>query len=307
MKNKPLSTPVLFIIFNREDTVRQVFEEIRKAKPEQLFIAADGARADKPGEAERCEAVRQVVVNGIDWKCDVKTLFQDKNLGCGLGVKTAIDWFFEDVEEGIILEDDCLPHQDFFLFCQELLEYYRDDTRISCISGNNFQFGKKYDDTSYYFSRYSNTWGWATWRRAWNLFDFDMKTFPEFKKRKDITQLFPYKYVQRRWENIFEKVYNKDSSFSAWDIQWTYTAFSNKTLSITPQVNMVSNIGVECTHEMSPELMNIPTLGIEQIKHPPVMLINTAADQILFDKAIADVNVFIKIYKKVRKLLRKVT
>jgi len=305
MKNKKLHTPVLFIVFNREDTVRQVFEEIRKAKPEQLFLASDGARTDKPGEAEKCESVRQFIMNSIDWDCDVKTLFQDKNLGCGIGVKTAIDWFFENVEEGIILEDDCLPHQDFFLFCQELLEYYRNDTRISCISGNNFQSEKIYDDNSYYFSRYSNTWGWASWRRAWNLFDFGMKTFPEFKKKKYIMQLFPCKYVQKRWMEIFEKVYNKDSSFSAWDIQWTYAAFSNNILSISPQVNMVSNIGIECTHEMTSALMNVPRFGIDQIKHPSIMIINTVADQILFDKAIADVNVLVKIYRKIRKLFIK--
>lgn len=302
MEKKQLHMPVLFIVFNREDTVRQVFEEIRKAKPEQLFLASDGARTDKPGEAEKCESIRQFVVNAIDWDCDVKTLFQDKNLGCGMGVKTAIDWFFENVEEGIILEDDCLPHQDFFLFCQDLLEYYRDDARISCISGNNFDVDTNFGDDSYYFSRQPNTWGWASWRRAWKTFDFEMKTFPEFKQRKFIAMLFSHKYIQKRWLEIFEKVYNKDPIFNAWDIQWTYAAFINNTLSITPLVNMISNIGVESTHEMKSKLMNMPTFGIKQIKHPSIMTVNTNADKILFDKVIADVNIFIKIYKKIKQV-----
>lgn len=297
-----METPVLFIIFKRIDTTQRVFNEIRKAKPNLLFVAADAARADKPSEVEQCENLRSWVLENIDWECEVKTLFQEKNLGCGLGVKTAIDWFFENVEEGIILEDDCLAHQDFFCFCQNLLEHYRHDTRISCISGNNFQFGKKYGDESYYFSRYSNTWGWATWRRAWKMFDFDMKSFPEFKEKKIITRLFSQKYIQRRWLDLFQKVYDKNSNFSVWDIQWTYAAFINNTLAITPQTNMISNIGVDSTHEMKDKLMEMPTQGISEIKHPVMMVINTPADKMTFDQTIANKNILAKIFNKVKKM-----
>ena len=140
---EPLKSPVLFLVFNRPDTTRRVLEAIRQAQPSQLFIAADGPREGKSGEAEKCADVRRIVNEGIDWDCEVKTLFRDKNLGCKVAVSRAIDWFFEHVEEGIILEDDCLPHPTFFRFCEELLNKYRDDERIGQISGDNFQFGKK--------------------------------------------------------------------------------------------------------------------------------------------------------------------
>ena len=300
-----MKTPVLFIIFRRMDTAQKVFNEIRKAKPEMLFVAADAARPGKPGESEQCEKLRNWVIENIDWECELKTLFQEKNLGCGMGVKTAIDWFFENVEEGIILEDDCVPHQDFFYFCSELLEYYRYDTRITCISGNNFQFGREYGDASYYFSRYPNTWGWASWRRAWKIFDFDMKTFTEFKKEKIITRLFPEKYIQKRWLDLFQKVYNKNPNFSVWDIQWTYAAFINNTLSISPQNNMVSNIGTDSTHEMKNKTMKMPIRGISNIKHPDIMVINTFADKIIFNLAIIEKNIFVRVFNKIRKYLRK--
>jgi len=148
-------TPILFIIFNRLETTKQAFEAIRAAQPTHLFVAADGARTDRVGEAELCREVREYVLNSIDWECEVKTLFRDENLGCGLGPATAISWLFEQVEEGIILEDDCLPHSDFFGYCTELLERYRNNDRIAVIGGNNFQDGKVYGKASYYFSNYS--------------------------------------------------------------------------------------------------------------------------------------------------------
>ena len=156
-----LETPVLFLVFNRPDTTAQVFEAIRQAKPPRLYVASDGAREDKEGELEKVKQVREIV-SQVDWNCEVKTLFRDKNLGCKIAVSSAIDWFFEQEEMGIILEDDCLPHPTFFRFCQELLERYRDDERIGMISGNNFQFGRKCTDYSYYFSMYSHIWGWAS-------------------------------------------------------------------------------------------------------------------------------------------------
>ncbi len=298
-----MKTAVLFIVFKRIETTQKVFNEIRKAKPALLFVAADAGRTENPGEVEQCEKLRNWVIKNIDWECEVKTLFQEKNLGCGLGVKTAIDWFFANVEEGIILEDDCLPHQDFFHFCQKMLKYYRYDTRITCISGNNFQFGKKYGDESYYFSRYPNTWGWATWRKAWEMFDFDMKSFPEFKEKKIIEQLFPQKYIQKRWLDLFQKVYDRNLNFSVWDIQWTYATLINNTLSITPQSNMVSNIGIESTHEMKDKIMKMSTRGISEIKHPSMMVVNIDADKITFDQTIADNNILIRIFNKIKNYL----
>jgi len=192
----PLYTPILFLIFNRPDTTQKVFNAIRKAKPKQFFIAADGSPPDREGEIEKCQKSRKIATS-VDWDCEVKTLFRDKNLGCKIAISSAIDWFFENVEEGIILEDDCLPHQSFFWFCQELLEYYRNDTRIMHISGDNFQFGRKRGEGSYYFSKYSHVWGWATWRRAWKCFDINMKSFEEFKAENQINSIFQSKQQQK--------------------------------------------------------------------------------------------------------------
>ncbi len=176
-----LTSPVLFLIFNRPETTEQVFSAIKKAQPPRLYIAADGPRSEYPNDAESCDISRAIATN-VDWDCEVKTLFQDQNLGCRLAVSGAVDWFFEQETEGIILEDDCLPDQSFFLFCQELLEQYRDDTRIMQIGGTNYQFGKKRTNYSYYFSRYGHLWGWASWRRAWSFYDEKMKQWPTAKQ-----------------------------------------------------------------------------------------------------------------------------
>ena len=159
-------TPILFITFNRPDTTKRVFEAIKKIKPKKLFISADGPRENKVGEKQKCLTVRSIFDN-IDWDCEVKTLFQEKNLGCKIAATTAVTWFFQSVEEGIIIEDDCLPNKSFFLFCQKMLATYRKHEAIMHISGTNFQFGNKRGEASYYFSRCIHMWGWATWRRAW--------------------------------------------------------------------------------------------------------------------------------------------
>lgn len=189
----PLHTPVLFLVYKRPDTTRQVFEAIRQAKPPRLYIAADGPKKDLPEEAEKVKQVRDIVLSGVDWDCEVETLFRDENLGCKYGVSGGIDWFFENEEEGIILEDDTLPSQSFFWFCQELLERYKDDKRIMAISGDNFQNGIKRGACSYYFSRYNHIWGWASWRRAWGYYSVNMKLWPDIAKSSVIEQLFEKK------------------------------------------------------------------------------------------------------------------
>lgn len=161
MEKKPLKTAVLFLVFNRPETTKTVFEAIRKAKPKRLYIAADGPRKHREGENEKVSSVRQIVTY-VDWPCDVKTLFRDENLGCKSAVSGAITWFFNHEEEGIILEDDCLPHPDFFPFCESLLKRYANDERIWVITGNNFQNGIQRGEASYYFSRYNHVWGWAS-------------------------------------------------------------------------------------------------------------------------------------------------
>ena len=240
----PLTTPVLFLIFNRPDTTQKVFNAIKQAKPKQLFVAADGPREAKEGEKEKCEQARKVIKQ-VDWNCEVKTLFRDKNLGCKIAVSSAIDWFFENVEEGIILEDDCLPSQSFFWFCRELLEYYRHDTRVLHIGGTN---PIDLIDTSnrYYFSKYNRIWGWATWKMAWKYFDYKIKHWPELKKEKIHYYFFNYKEA-KYWENIWDKIYQ--NKIDTWDYQW-FLCRLIQGKAIIPCVNLVSNIGfgTDSTH-----------------------------------------------------------
>ena len=191
--------PILLIIFNRLETTERVFAQIKKIRPQALFIAADGPRQDRIGEIEKCEKVRNYVINNIDWDCQVKTLFRDKNIGCRLAVSSALDWFFSHVAQGIILEDDCLPNQSFFPYCEELLNRYQDNEKVFMISGNNFLLEPQAESTSYYFSRLTHVWGWASWRRAWSGYDISLKDYPEFIENKIIEKIWRSQNVKDYW------------------------------------------------------------------------------------------------------------
>lgn len=238
-----METPVLFIIFNRPETTKKVFEVISQIKPKKLFIAADGPREDKPGEKELCEETRKIVIEKIDWPCEVKILFRDKNLGCGKAVSSAIDWFFDNVEEGIILEDDCLPDPSFFRFCTELLERYRFDDKIFMISGDNFLPKSLRPKESYYFSQIPHIWGWATWKRAWKKYDFEMTDFPLFREEKTIEKIWVDKKVQKYWLEKLSITFSGE--LNTWDYQWVYTIWKNSAYSIAPNKNLISNIGFD--------------------------------------------------------------
>lgn len=282
----PLSTPVLFLIFNRPDTTQLVFDEIRKAKPIKLFVAADGPREDMPSDIERCQTTREII-NQVDWDCEVIKNYSDVNLGCGRRISSSLNWVFSKVEEAIILEDDCLPTPSFFYFCQELLEKYRDDTRIMHIGSNNFQFGQNRTNYSYYFSKYPHSWGWASWRRAWKHFDYDMKTWPEFKKTKMIASVCENPYEQKYWTKIFDRMFENAPVPDIWDYQWLYNFWSQNGLSIIPNVNLVSNIGFgrpDSTHcKGNPPYAQLPTDDIWQLKHPPFVTRNREADDYTFN------------------------
>jgi hypothetical protein len=263
-----LKTPILFIIFNRPDTTERVFEEIKKQRPQYLYIAADGPRINKEGEAEKCEQTRKILEK-IDWDCEVKTLFRENNHGCKNAVSSAITWFFENVEEGIILEDDCLPSQSFFKYCEEILEKYRHDERIMHISGEN-PVSKEFGDGSYYFTKTAHIWGWASWRRAWKLYDVEMKSYPEFVKNNKIKEVFDKDYHRKYWLKVFNRVI--EGKINTWDYQWMYTLYTNNGFSIIPNKNMISNIGfnTEATHtsECNTNLANRPAFEIDEIIHP---------------------------------------
>lgn len=248
----PLNTAVLFLVFNRLDTTKQVFEAIRQAKPPRLYVAADGARVNKEGEAEKVQAVRDYIMQNIDWDCDVKTLFRDQNLGCKYAVSGAITWFFENEEQGIILEDDCLPSQSFFWYCEELLERYKDDESVYLVSGDSRgseSFGMKED---YGFCKYPMIWGWASWARVWKNYDSELQDWP--KQRVTLPfSISSYKPTVIFWRNIFERMYNKE--IDTWDYQFSYLLLKNKGKCIVPKVNLITNVGfgVDATHTFSTE------------------------------------------------------
>lgn len=276
MQNE-FNTPILFLIFNRPDAAKEVFEMIKKIKPKKLFLASDGQRSDI--EAETVISIRKMVEGSIDWECELKVLYREKNLGCKKAVSEAVDWFFDQVEEGIILEDDCLPNQSFFWFCQDLLEKYRNDNRIMHIGGANFQHGIKRGSGSYYFSKFSHIWGWATWRRAWKLYDVDMKSYPEFIKDNIVDQLWSKKYMRRFWIKAFDSVYT--GKLDTWDFQWTYAVFANGGLSVVPNENLVTNIGfgVNATHTKGKNIIaNLPSVDLDDISHPLFFVADSSAD-----------------------------
>lgn len=307
-----LKTPVLFIIFNRPDTTERVFEEIRKAKPSKLFVAADGPRSDKEGEYEKCQLTRKIIEK-VDWDCEVKILFREKNLGCKNAVSSAITWFFENVEEGIIVEDDCLPTQSFFTFCEKLLEKYKYDDRIMHISGEN-PISVEFGDASYYFTKTAHIWGWASWRRAWNLYDVEMKSYPEFVNNKKINEVFDKEPYKKFWLKIFNRV--TEGKINTWDYQWMYTLYTHNGLSIIPNKNMISNIGfnTEATHtaEHDTSLANRHAFEIEEIiLHPSTIEQNNEAMDIIMKERFGIISdnpfeiIKREIHRAVKKFIRK--
>lgn len=286
-----LKVPVAFIIFNRPDTTDRVFQAIRQAQPQKLFVIADGPRGDRPGEAEKCAAAR-AVIDQVDWDCEVLTNYSEVNLGCKIRVSSGIDWVFSQVEEAIILEDDCLPAPSFFAFCQVLLDRYRHDERIMAISGNNFQNAQSRTDYSYYFSRYNHIWGWASWRRAWQHYDVDLKTWPEFLHSSLIKSVCDDELEQQFWTYNFQKVHSGD--VDTWDYQWTYTCWTQGGLSILPNVNMVSNIGFgpSATHtQKNSAIANMPAQDIWKITDPPFIVRHKEADKYTFDEIFCGKNI----------------
>lgn len=276
-----MKTAVLFLVFNRPDVTKKVFDTIRAARPSRLYVSADGARTGKDGEPERCEEVRKIVTE-VDWPCEVKTLFRDENYGCKRAVSEGISWFFENEEEGIVLEDDCVADPSFFVFCEELLERYRHDKRISLISGINFQFGRRRNDDSYYFSKYTHIWGWATWRDRWvNSYDVTISKWPRIRDEGWLDDMVGDKQEVIFWKKIFERVYKGE--IDTWDYQWVLANWIEGRMSIIPSVNLVSNIGFngDATHtKAESEFSDMECVSIQfPLKHPELMIKNRMADE----------------------------
>lgn len=275
-----MHSPILFLVFNRPDVTRRVFEVIRKARPSKLYIASDGPRKDKAGEAECCAAVQEIV-SQVDWPCEVSKLIRQENLGCKIAVSSAIDWFFSCEPEGIILEDDCLPGPSFFQFCDELLERYRNDERIGMISGTNFQGGTRRGDGDYYFSRFCHIWGWASWARAWKNYDVDASKWPQLKNQDWLGTLGFTGVEKDYWLKAFNRVHAKEQD--TWDYQWVMACWFSEMLSVMPNVNLIANIGFgdQATHTVGKSInANMKTKEINfPLRHPALLEINRDADQ----------------------------
>lgn len=245
--------PILFLVFNRPDPTFKVFETIRNARPERLYIAGDGPRTNRPGEAESCAQVRRVVER-VDWPCQVQTFFREQNVGCRRAVSEAITWFFECEEEGIILEDDCLPSPDFFRFCGEALGTYRSEPRVMHIGGHVLLEAPVKEDL--FFSRLVPIWGWATWRRAWNDFDTDMSRIDELDK------LPLREWYGSQATNVRKAIRRiHDDKVDAWGARWALSVLVNDGLSVVPRSNLISNIGFgkDATHtKVDSHLANQP-------------------------------------------------
>lgn len=269
-----MKSPVLFIVFCRPDTTARVFEAIKNARPPRLYIAADAPRENIKGESERCNQVRNLFEH-IDWPCEVYKLFQEKNLGCSLGPYEAISWFFKHEEEGIILEDDIVPIPDFFKYCDEMLELYRNNLKIQAVSGwsyfyNGFPESYQY---SYYFSNITSSWGWATWRRVWDEMDLKLKTVSRDTILSYLISLKFPKLTIRLYMYYFDKIANKFDILQSWDYQFLFSMWKHERYVIQPLTSMTHNIGYDegATHKFEKSISLHSTKTIYPIKHPTVI------------------------------------
>ncbi|MBU0460075.1 MAG: hypothetical protein KJ771_04670 [Nanoarchaeota archaeon] len=246
---RKMDAPVLLITFNRPENTRKVFEKIKQAKIKRLYIFNDGPRNGNMGDIKAQSQIKSLI-DEIDWECDLHTNFQEKNLGCGKGCATAISWAFENEENLIILEDDCVPSLPFFKYCNYTLEKYWHDTRIWLISGRSHQQGTRFfDNQDYIFTHYGHIWGWATWKRCWNHFDIRMKDLPNFLKSGGSLNVLATPEEGRLYNKKYHKLStDKNLSTHAWGFQFIFSILKNAGLCIVPAKNLIQNIGHIGTH-----------------------------------------------------------
>lgn len=319
-----MKTPVLLVVFNRPDLTEKTFKRISDAKPEKLFLVADGPREGNDKDRVACDEVKRIVEN-VTWDCEVFHNYSDENLGSGIRVASGISWVFEHVDRAIILEDDCLPDPTFFPFCEELLERYKNDERVMNISGSNLQTEFDRTDDSYYYLNYPVTWGWATWRRAWNYFDYHVSMWDSLRDTDFPLEITKYQNVTKYLRNQLESFYEQNppdnyrhwKSSYAWDYQWVFACWVQNGLSITPSQTLISNEGFrkDATHTKNAnhEFASLPTSPMEfPLKHPSHKLVNSEANDYHFktmDQQLSNVkkkkpNLFLKVRNKVAQTLR---
>lgn len=271
--------PILLIAFNNDQTTIRVLDGLRVLAPARLYFAVDGPRRHVAGDADRVAIVRGLQAR-IDWPCKVETLFPQENLGPRLAVSAAITWFFEREDAGIVLEHDCLADPSFFGFCDVMLDRYRDTDRVMHVSGNFFQ-PHPIGHASYYFSRIPHIWGWASWRRAWRHYDVGMRDWTAYRNSGRLATHIPWFWQRQKWRYILDRV--SDSRTQTWDYQWTCALFRQLGVAVTPNVNLVTNIGfgpgaVHSTNVHSP-FANLPVSPMPQaLVHPAPLAVSDEAD-----------------------------
>ena len=273
---------ILVIGWRRPKETKKVIEAIRKAKPKRVYFACDGADGSKAEETRKVQQTRELVKE-IDWDCSLETYFSESNRGCRMGVNSAIDWFFENEDYGIILEDDCIPEDEFFGFCSQLLRKYKGDKRVRSISGTRHAPLGECADEAYYFSRYPHCWGWATWRDRWQSHDKEMSGWSSNETKRMVKETFIRHNEWKYWKKIWDGVYFR-SEPDTWDYQWVLSCRMVNGLSIIPRVSLVSNIGFseDATHTKCLEHMAPATGRLGSIKHPLSVVADEIADQSLF-------------------------
>lgn len=274
-----MAAPVLLIAFARPEHTKRVWERIRVAQPDRLFVAIDAPR-NQGDEAARVAAVGEVT-RSIDWPCSVEYLIQPLNLGPGLGPRSAISWFFANVDSGIILEDDTVPHVSFFAFASELLQRFSDDSHVMCVSGTSFAAKERLGRESYFPSRYTTTWGWATWKRSWDLYDPYLSDW-ESRRESEWLANIGGKEFARHWTNVFDMT--KGDLDGYWDYQFQYSAWKHAAVALHPTVNLVTNIGLgefaSHTVDRTPISLPRPTEAIQfPLTHPPALTSDPSLDR----------------------------
>ena len=305
ISQQTFDTPILMIMFNRPYLAIRVFERVKQMKPASLFLAVDGPRSQYPDETDAVNQCQQIA-ESVDWPCQVHTLFRETNLGCKKAVSSAIDWFFEHVEAGIILEDDCLPDLTFFDFCQVLLHRYTHEASVMHIGGANLYSGLTWGEETYFFSSIPHIWGWATWRRAWKSFDITMSNYPQFRKNQGIRRIVDNTLSGKYWQNLFDKTYANE--IDTWDFQWVFAIWSQRGLSIIPNQNLITNIGFgeAATHTVNDtEFANLSTqaIDISRIIHPSDLVVNHEAVEYAFEKMYQPTSWFSSKVKAIKKRL----
>lgn len=309
MNTGKLNTPVTFIFFNRPDTTMKVFNEIKKARPQKLYLVSDGARSTRQEEQEIVQKLRSQVEAGIDWQCEVYKNYADKNMGCHKRMVSGISAVFEREETTIILEDDIIPVPGFFRYCEELLKRYEKETKIMYISGNNLQHHFPIED-SYTFSQFPSIWGWATWKRAWVLYDDSKSAWDKIKTDQAVENCYGKKWAKYYSAQI-ERAY--EGELDTWDYQWEACRMWHRGLGIIPKYNMIENIGFnreDATHTKGNSMYDFTNQDMNfPLQHPKEIQVNVEYDKNYIKNIIAReferLTYWGKIKRRIRLLLNK--